>query len=159
MERMFSRWDPLNPTNWLAATLLGWAFSVYHRPHLPEVLPSYMRFDDLMPWAWWGWAALIIAVGMLFTPRSSGWRLLAHAGCGIYLLSASVMFGAGVGITSEVSICAILAAVSVVLFARTAVHWSSGMGWWRKLVERPPRWLRWLAGVQEYERPEREKGG
>ncbi|MFC4428019.1 hypothetical protein [Deinococcus navajonensis] len=161
MDRtMFSRWDPLNPTNILAAIQLGWAFVVYHRPYLPEVLPSYSRFNALLPWPVWGWAALLIALGLLFTPRSSAWRLLAHAACGMYFLLASAAFGSGVGTTTAVTNCTILSGVSAVLFARTAVHWAGSTGWWDRLVRHPPRWLRRLARVQEFKPdPEEQDGG
>lgn len=149
-QPMFSRWDPLNPTNFLAAVLLLFAFGVYHRPHLPDILPSYHAFDDLMPWTWWGRSALGISLLLLFTPRFSGWRMVAHGLCGMYLLAVAGAFGAGVGITSAVTTYTVLACVSGVLFARTAVHWQSGWRWWRRLVACPPRWLRWLAGVGEF---------
>jgi hypothetical protein len=149
---MFSRWDPLNPTNILAVVLLGWAFSVFHRPHLPEFLPSYMHFDDLMPWLWWGRIALCTALLMLFTPRSSGWRLLAHALCGLFMLGVSVVFAGGVGVTSAVTTYSVLAGVSAVLFARTGVNWASGARWWARLVNQPPKWLRRLALINEVER-------
>lgn len=155
---MFSRWDPLNPTNILAAVLLLFAFGVYHRPYLPLLYPSYGAFDDLMPWAWWGWSALLIALLLLFTPRYSGWRMLAHALCGLYLLAVAGAFGAGIGVASGVTTYTVLAGVSAILFARTAVHWQSGWRWWRRLVEHPPRWLRWLAGIEEFSPQRKEKG-
>ncbi|GAA5514760.1 hypothetical protein Dcar01_03521 [Deinococcus carri] len=153
MERhyLFSRWDPLNPSNILAVIMLGWAFSVYHRPFLPEFLPSYQRFDDFMPWAWWGWWSLLNGVLLLVMPRGGGLRVLAHALTGLYLLAAGASFGAGVGITSAVMTYSILAAVSGLLLARAAVAWAQGTGWWGRLVERPPRWLRWLARVESDE--------
>lgn len=151
-QPMFSRWDMLNPTNILAAVHLGIAFSVYHRPYLPEILPSYARFDEIMPWATWGWAALGIALLMLFTPRSSGWRVLAHISSAMFFGTLAAAFAGGVGITSGSTTYAILAGASCVLMARTAAHWASEMPWWRRLVDRPPRWLRRLARVGEFER-------
>lgn len=147
---MFSRWDPLNPTNFIAALLLGWAFSVYHRPHLPEILPSYGRFDDLLPWATWGWVAVVLALALLFTPRFGCWRLLAHGLTALYWLGVASAFTSGVGLTSGGTTYGLLALWSMVLFARTAVYWSAGRPWWSRLVARPPRWLRWLARVGEF---------
>ncbi|WP_278911645.1 hypothetical protein, partial [Deinococcus wulumuqiensis] len=117
---MFSRWDPLNPTNILAAILLLFAFGVWHRPNITLLYPSYLAFDDLMPWAWWGWSALLIALLLLFTPRFSGWRMFAHGLCGTYFLAVAGAFGAGIGVASGVTTYTVLACVSGILFARTA---------------------------------------
>lgn len=154
----WGRWDPINPANIITAVLLGWAFSVYHRPYLPTLLPSYVRFDDLMPWAAWGWAALLIALALLIAPRGSVWRLTAHGLAALYLAAVASAFAAGVGITSAVTTYSVLSWVSVVLMARSAVAWQSGRGWWRRLVDDPPRWLRWLAGVGEYSRDRERRG-
>lgn len=150
-ERMFSRWDPLNPTNILAAVLLGFAFGVYHRPYLPDILPSYHAFDDLMPWSWWGWVAFGTALLMLVSPRGSFWKLTAHALCGLFLLGVATAFGKGVGITSGTTTYTVLSVISMVLFARTAVYWQSQWRWWQRIVENPPRWLRRLAGIDEFD--------
>ncbi|SMB89225.1 hypothetical protein [Deinococcus hopiensis] len=157
MPILLGRWDPLHPTNITAAVQLGWAFTVYHRPHLPELLPSYSRFTAICPWPVWGWVAFLVTLGLLFTSRSSGWRMLAHAVSGIYFAAAGTAFAAGVGLTTAVTTHFILAAISTVLWARTVVYWQSERVWWRRLVSRPPRWLRWLAKVGEYGR-EREDG-
>ena len=146
---MFSRWDPLNPTNIVAAILIGWAISVYHRPSLPLLLPSYSRFDDVMPWAYWGWWALVAGVLLLATPRSSVWRTLAHVVSGMFFLAVTIAFGTGVGTTSGVTTYMVLTGVSGILFARTAVHWVQGMAWWDRLVECPPPWLKRLARLEE----------
>lgn len=155
--QMFSRWDALNPTNLHAALLCSFAFVVWHRPHLPELLPSYAAFDDLMPWHTWGWAALGIALALLFTPRSGIWRLAAHALSGTFWLAAAVSFGASSGLTFYVTACALLAVSSTVLFSRTAVNWQRRKPWWRNLVARPPRWLRRLASVDEF-KPGKRRG-
>ena len=149
---LFSRWDPLNPTNILAAIMLGWALAVYHRPFLPLLLPSYARFDDFMPWSWWGWWGLVNALLLVLTPRGGGWRVLAHMLTILYLLAVSASFGAGVGLTSAVTTYTILTGVSVLLFARAAVRWAQGARWWTRLVEEPPRWLRWLARLDHEDR-------
>lgn len=146
----WNRRDPLNPTNIIAAVLLGWALSVYHRPYLPEVLPSYSRFNDIVPWSAWGWGALVIALWLLLSPRGSLLRIAGHAASALYLAALAAAFGMEVGITSAVTTYSILSWVSLLLLVRSAVYWQSGRGWWRRLVENPPRWLRWLAGVGEY---------
>ncbi|MFB9991211.1 hypothetical protein ACFFLM_04340 [Deinococcus oregonensis] len=153
---MFSRWDLLNPTNILALLLAGWAISVYHRPRLPEIEFLYSRFDDLMPWSLWGWLGLGTACMLVFTPRASPWRLLAHALCGTFMLALSGAFAAAGGITFEVTSTIVLAAVSAILFARTSVHWASSTVWWAWLVSHPPRWLRRLAHIDDGQ--EREEG-
>lgn len=150
-RQMFSRWDPLNPTNAHAGMLLGWAFGVYHRPFLPYIIPAYSRFDDQFPWPIWGWSALIIALALLFTPRSSGWRLAAHALAAAYWGACVTAFTSGVGIIPGSILYSVLLAQSVILFARTAVHWQSQWRWWRRMVDDPPRWLRWLAGIGEFD--------
>lgn len=151
--------DPLHPSNIVTAVLLGFAFSVYHRPHITEILPSYQAFDNLMPWSWWGWTALSIALLMLVTPRGSGWRLVAHAAAGTFWLAVAGAFASGVGVTSAVTTYTLLACVSGVLFARSAVYWQSHCAWWRRLVSDPPRWLRRLAQVGEFDPEGRESRG
>ena len=60
--------------------------------------------------------------------------------------------------TGGVTTYTVLAGGSAILFARTAVYWQSGWRWWRRLVEHPPRWLRWLAGIGEFSPQRKEKG-
>lgn len=151
--------DLLHPSNIITAILLGFAFSVYHRPYLPMWLPSYQRFDALMPWPWWGWSALLIAVLMLTTRRGSGWRLIAHAAAGTFWLAVAGSFAAGSGITSAATTYTLLACVSGVLFARSMVFWWQGMGWWRQLVDQPPRWLRVMAGLEPWRKGRGQRGG
>ncbi|MVN86805.1 hypothetical protein GO986_08520 [Deinococcus sp. HMF7620] len=152
---LFSRWDPVNPTNIIAAVLLGWAWWVYHRPFLPELLPSYSAFTQVLPWALWGWFALGFALLLLFTPRGSVWRLGAHLLASLYLGAVAYAFGAGAGGTSGVSTNTILSYVSLVLMARTAVHLAASSVWWARLVDSPPRWLRRLARIDD----EEQRGG
>lgn len=154
MERpMYSRWDLLNPTNILAILLFGMAFVVYHRPAMPILYQGYSQFTAMMPWAWWGWAAGGIALLLLLSPRAGPLRLLAHALCGTYMLAVAASFGGANGIAFGVTTFTILAGASGLLFARTAVHWAAQSAWWARVVRRPPRWLRRLAGVPKRTRP------
>jgi hypothetical protein len=144
-----SRWDLLNPTNILATLLGGMALVVYHRPSMPFLYQGYSQFTQIMPWEWWGWTALAIAVLLLLSPRDGALRLLAHSLCGTYMLAVAASFGSANGIAFGVTTFTILAGVSGLLFARTAVHWAAQSSWWARAVRRPPRWLRRLAGVQK----------
>jgi hypothetical protein len=118
-----SRWDLLNPTNILATLLGGMALVVYHRPSMPFLYQGYSQFTQIMPWEWWGWTALAIAVLLLLSPRDGALRLLAHSLCGTYMLAVAASFG--------------------------SANWAAQSSWWARAVRRPPRWLRRLAGVQK----------
>lgn len=149
MRFMFSRWDPVNPTNIIAAVLIGWAWWPYHRPFMSEFASSYSAFGAVMPWAWWGWLAFAAAMLLLFTPRASVWRLLAHLLASAYLGAVAYSFGRATGGGAGVSTNSILSYVSLVLCARTAVHLAAGSSWWARLVDRPPGWLRRLARIED----------
>jgi len=125
--------------------LLGWALAVYHRPYLPELLPSYVQFTRVMPWAWWGWAALIGAALTYFTPTGSAWRLLTHAWNGTFFLLAAGTFTGAVGVTSAGTTYTVFGYVCVVLWARAAVGLAAQSAWWSRLVNHPPRLVQWLA--------------
>ena len=141
--------DVLHPSSIIMYILAWFAFSVYHRPYLPEFLPSYQAFTAVMPWHWWGWAAFIGA-GLLFGIQpGSPWRLIAHAWAGIFFFAAAGAFTASAGLTSAGGVYSILGYASVVLFARSAVYLAQRTAWWSNLVQNPPRWVCWLAEWSE----------
>lgn len=137
--------DALHPSRVILYVLLGWAFGVYHRPYLPEFLPSYAAFTGVMPWAWWGWAAVIGAALIQLTPPGTGWRLITHAWNGTFFLLVAGTFTSSVGITTAATTYTILGYVCVILWARSAVAFAAQRSWWAALVNRPPRVIQWLA--------------
>lgn len=137
--------DALHPSRIMTYVLLGWAITVYHRPYLPELLPSYAGFTAVMPWPLWGYVALIGALLLHFTRSGTFGRLLAHAWAATFFLMVAGTFTDGVGVTSAGTTYTILGYVSIVLWARNAVAVASNRAWWGRLVNQPPRIIRWLA--------------
>ena len=152
----FSRWDVLNPINWLSGILFfGWVLGVYYKPHAAEHLPTYARFDDIVPWAAWGWVALVIVLLLQLSPRVSWTRVLGLFLCTVYMFALASTVAWGIGYSSGVGVYGVFTVVSAVMFARSTARANAETWWWRQLVEHPPRWLRRLAQVEEYDRSER----
>ena len=97
--------------------LAGFALSIYHRPNLPFIFPSYHFFDDVMPYVWWGWTGIGIAVWMLFSRPGGLNSMSATMSAAIWFSLAAGAFGASGGFTSAVSTYSILALWCLWLFS------------------------------------------
>ncbi|PJI52344.1 hypothetical protein CTI14_43840, partial [Methylobacterium radiotolerans] len=71
--------DALHPSRISMYVLIGWAVTAYHRPYLPDFLPSYSAFTNVMPWPLWGYAGRDGAAAPAARATGDMWRLIAHA--------------------------------------------------------------------------------
>lgn len=117
------------------------AASIFHRPHLPDIVISYHRFDSVMPWLTWGWAALIVAGLMLLSKPGTVWGQGAHFISSAWFFLVASVFAAGVGTTSAVTTYTVLAGCSLVLFAADYRAWLPRSTHIQRIATRPPRWL------------------
>lgn len=119
---------------------VGWGLSVMHRPHLPEIVASYTRFTEIMPWLTWGWVALGVAAFMLAARPGTLWGQCAHFISSAWLFLVAGVFTSTVGITSAATTYTILAGCSLVLFAADFRAWLPRSTHIQSLTRHPPRW-------------------
>ncbi|WP_261665484.1 hypothetical protein [Deinococcus sp. Marseille-Q6407] len=118
-----------------------------HRPYLPQLLPGYSRFDDLMPFAWWGWAGLILAAFMLGTKPGSPLGLTVNFCLSVYLFAIAGAFMAGVGLTFAPVAFLVLGVAALLLFGADFQAWFPKIAWVQRLAEHPPKAVRkWFDG-------------
>lgn len=113
-----------------------------HRPNLPHLLPGYTRFDDVMPFTYWGWAGVILALLMLFVKPGSLGALAVNFWISVYLISAGLAFMAGVGVTFSASVFLVLGGAAIILFGADFQGWFPKIGWVQRLGDHPPAFIR-----------------
>lgn len=118
---------------------LGWAASVYHRPNAPLLFQSLSAFDDMAPWSFWGWAALTIAVLMIFTRPGSLGAQLAHFLSSVFYFAVAAAVAKGAGVLPGVTTYTTCAFASLALFALDFRLWFARLGWVERLVANPPK--------------------
>ena len=124
------------------AALLAVGLVCLNRPHLPQLLPGYARFDDLMPFAYWGWAALLLALLMLVTRPGSLPALAVNFWVSVYLFAVGFAVMAGVGLTPAASAYLVLGSAALLLFGSDFRGWFPKIGWVQRLSSHPPRFIR-----------------
>ena len=125
---------------WQLTLMLIWvAFVSFHRPHLFTLIHGYAKFGTIASEAGWGWAAAVIAFGLIFMPRGSILRIIwQFATSTLFALFAILTtgqvgesYGTGVYLILSMSAGA-LAFVTAVQFLDTH-PWERLFGWIGKL--------------------------
>lgn len=137
------RWNLLNSRVILSTVLLGYGVVFAIRPHLPELLPGYSRFDEVMPIGTWIVWSVLAWIGMLTAPRLSLWQRASMLATSVYFFLVAATVAAGVGLTPTVWTTFVEAVAAAAMFGQAQAEAMSQSKLFQRLAAHPPRlWQR-----------------
>ncbi|ULH15984.1 hypothetical protein MF271_04955 [Deinococcus sp. KNUC1210] len=132
------RWNLLNSRVILSTVLLGYGVVFWLRPHLPDLLPGYSRFEDVMPVRDWVIWALVAWAGLLFAPRLSLLQRLVQLATAIYFFLVAGTIAAGVGLTPTVWTTVVEGIAAAAMFGQAQAEAMRKNKLFQHLVAHPP---------------------
>lgn len=127
LRRLFLAWwhsRPREPLYWQTVAIhLLFGINVFHRPFLPHLLPSYSQFESVMPWAWWGYGNVGLALALLLLPVGNVFGLAVRFLSATIYFTMGGVFAAASGTTGAVLIYSVLAFSSLFLWQAEFRAW------------------------------------
>ncbi len=97
----------------------------FWRPAMNEIVPSYAAFAAVMPITAWGAWAGVIALGLAFLPRTSGWLIVWQFMSASIFAAFSYLVSGIYGVTWGTGIYGGVALLSYLAMYATAQDWLS----------------------------------
>ncbi|QLG10979.1 hypothetical protein HLB42_09500 [Deinococcus sp. D7000] len=133
-EPMFWRGVAWGVRALLVAVHLLFALPALLRPNIPLLFVGYAKFDDVMPFAYWGLASLLAAFLLWLIPTRLPWGLLTTLFSATVFFSIGATFYLGAGLLPGTALFFGFGFAAGALFTRSLWLYAIRVRWFQKHV-------------------------